>query len=94
MQVNDYPQTTLSSLLGFKDALLFTAMIIGGLVTAFCAGGMYVRMDAAGVVLAEARALHEQALEDEKQSRQILERLRALKQANHGSHDAGQVSSL
>jgi len=74
--------------------LIVCCMLLGSIVTSFCAGATWSRMQTAGIVLAEARALHEQAVEDDRQSRQILQRLQGQKQNNHGSRDAGQMSSL
>src|SRR5260221_12655967 len=74
--------------------LLIAINLIGAVSTIFCAGAMWARMQAADVMLQNARALHEQAVEDERQSRQILQRLQGKPQSNHGSRDAGQMSSL
>lgn len=74
--------------------LLIAFNLVAALVSVFCAGAMWARMQATDVVLQDARALHEQATEDERQSRQILQGLQVKPQSIHGSRDAGQMSIL
>jgi len=73
---------------------LSIVLMIGGSVSAFCAGATWARMQAADTLLSEARALHEQAVEDDLQSSKLLQGLQKQHESNHGSRDAGQMSSL